>query len=196
MWTAAWEDAIVPVQRGEDVANTKIDSVDRCAISRSDLAARFVDRASHRLSNMSVHAYFNLHSSDSTIHIFCLTLALGFTYHFYVHFRKRNTSGMWIFLVFCNVFSLRHGSERNSDYFKFPGNRSEQNYEAPSFFFSSTKWFGTEFRVFFHLLRNGSKRNSLRFPFRKTDGIPKERINIFVCSVFCRTIFFLGKWQP
>ncbi len=37
-----------------------------------------------------VSAYFNLHSSDSTVYIFCLTLALGFIYHFYVHFRKRN----------------------------------------------------------------------------------------------------------
>jgi hypothetical protein len=76
---------------------------------------------------------------------------------------------------------LRNGSERNSKHFIFRGmvrNEivkfrvffSERNSEL---FFSSEKWFGTEFLVFY-LPRNGSERNSKHFPLRGADGIPPE----------------------
>ncbi len=42
---------------------------------------------------------------------------------------------------------------------------------------------------FFSLPRKGSERNSERFLFRGTAGIPSEMINCSVCSVFHRIIF-------
>ncbi len=43
---------------------------------------------------------------------------------------------------------------------------------------------------FLYLPRNASERNSERFSFRETDGIPTEWIKISVCSVFRGIIFF------
>ncbi len=80
---------------------------------------------------------------------------------------KYSVSFAYWFGTNSDCFSLlQNGLEWNSDYFYLPRNGSERNYEVPMFF-SSTKWFRTEFRAFFYLLRNGSERNSKGFPFRE-----------------------------
>jgi hypothetical protein len=112
-----------------------------------------------------------------------------------------------VFLYFCST-------ERNSELFSFPRNRSEQNSKC-FFYFCSTEWNSELFSLprngsernseslllfcsiahnseHFSTLRNCSERNFESLLFRGTAGIPPEQTNCFVYSVF-RVIIFLSE---
>jgi hypothetical protein len=138
-----------------------------------------------------VSAYFNLHSSDSTIYIYILLNAgFGIYLSFLRTFPQEKHFWNVNFSCFLQCF-LFYEMVRNGIPIIFIFQGTVRN-KITKFrvFFSSTKLVPTELRVFFRLLWNGSKRNSMRFPFRETDGIPKELIKISICSVFCWIFFF------